>query len=25
VEAEGKLDELLENCVEMRLLWEGRV
>ncbi len=25
VEAEGKLDELLETCEEMRLLWEGKV
>ena len=25
VEAEGKLDDLLETCEEMRLLWEGRV
>jgi ATP-binding cassette, subfamily B, bacterial len=25
VEAEGKLDDLLENCEEMRLLWEGKV
>jgi len=25
VEAQGRLEELLERCEEMRLLWEGRV
>ena len=25
IEAEGKLDELLENCEEMRRLWQGEL
>jgi ATP-binding cassette subfamily B protein len=25
VEAEGKLEDLLRTCEEMRLLWEGKV